>query len=230
MHSGFQKLYSSASKKRLTSALRFNAFTLAEVLITLGIIGVVAAMTIPILIQNSQEQEYKTAYRKAYSVLSQSLLYAKNDNSLVALIYSAGTTQGAEEDFAALKQSFSVVTDCTASNTSDCWASGETFRSEVVAAPAFVDKSGVGWKMNRTNAQANAAYILVDTNGLKKPNQYGKDRFPFIFRVTDVDGVDGVPVKIGFIGDAITTDALTLTFCPSAAKNPCYYTSWLIGG
>ena len=47
------------------------AFTLAEVLITLGIIGVVAAMTIPTLISNTKGAEFKTAYKKALSVLNQ---------------------------------------------------------------------------------------------------------------------------------------------------------------
>ena len=42
-----------------------NAFTLAEVLITLGIIGVVAAMTMPTLLNSTQGAQYRTAYKKA---------------------------------------------------------------------------------------------------------------------------------------------------------------------
>ena len=49
------------------------AFTLAEVLITLAIIGVVAAMTIPSVIVNTNQQEFKTGLRKAVSVLNSSL-------------------------------------------------------------------------------------------------------------------------------------------------------------
>ena len=49
-------------------------FTLAEVLITLGIIGVVAAMTIPTLIVNTNSAQFKTAYKKAISVLNQGIL------------------------------------------------------------------------------------------------------------------------------------------------------------
>ena len=41
--------------------IKKNAFTLAEVLITLGIIGIVAAITIPTLINNVQDAQYKTA-------------------------------------------------------------------------------------------------------------------------------------------------------------------------
>ncbi len=56
------------------------AFTLAEVLITLGIIGVVAAMTIPTLMKNTQDTELKTAWKKEYSVLSQAFLEIATDN------------------------------------------------------------------------------------------------------------------------------------------------------
>lgn len=45
------------------------AFTLAEVLITLGIIGVVAALTLPALIQNYQKQVYVNALKKSVSTL-----------------------------------------------------------------------------------------------------------------------------------------------------------------
>ncbi len=51
-------------------------FTLAEVLITLGIIGVVAAMTMPSLIQKYQERETVVKLKKFYSTLSQSYLFA----------------------------------------------------------------------------------------------------------------------------------------------------------
>ena len=47
-----------------------RAFTLAEVLITLGIIGVVAALTLPTLISNYKKQTYVTGLQKAYSVLN----------------------------------------------------------------------------------------------------------------------------------------------------------------
>ena len=52
---------------------RFRGFTLAEVLITLAIIGVVAAIAIPSVISNSQQQEFKTGLRKAVSVLNSAI-------------------------------------------------------------------------------------------------------------------------------------------------------------
>ncbi|MDD3237090.1 MAG: type II secretion system protein [Candidatus Gastranaerophilales bacterium] len=52
---------------------RNSAFTLAEVLITLVIIGVIAAMTIPSLLNNTNKQEYRTALKKAVSALNQAV-------------------------------------------------------------------------------------------------------------------------------------------------------------
>ena len=53
--------------------MKKKAFTLAEVLITLAIIGVVAAISIPSVISNSQQQEFKTGLRKAVSVLNSAI-------------------------------------------------------------------------------------------------------------------------------------------------------------
>ena len=50
-----------------------KGFTLAEVLITLAIIGIVAALTIPSVISNYQQQEFKTGLKKAVSVLNEAI-------------------------------------------------------------------------------------------------------------------------------------------------------------
>lgn len=50
-----------------------DGFTLAEVLITLGIIGVVAAMTMPTLMNQTQGAQYKAAFKKSLSALSQAV-------------------------------------------------------------------------------------------------------------------------------------------------------------
>ncbi len=58
---------------RLSNMRVRGGFTLAEVLITLGIIGVVAAMTMPTLMSSTQGAQYKAAYKKALSALSQAV-------------------------------------------------------------------------------------------------------------------------------------------------------------
>ena len=69
-------------------------FTLAEVLITLGIIGVVAAMTIPTLISNTNGAQFKTAYKKALSTLNQAVLMniAMEDTDLSTIVADTGDT------------------------------------------------------------------------------------------------------------------------------------------
>ena len=52
---------------------RNNGFTLAEVLITLGIIGVVAALTIPTLVANYQKKVTVTKVKKVYVTLNNAL-------------------------------------------------------------------------------------------------------------------------------------------------------------
>lgn len=64
----------------LRSSLKRNAaFTLAEVLITLGIIGVVAAITLPSLIADFQDKQLIAQFKKTYSIISNSVLLAQQD-------------------------------------------------------------------------------------------------------------------------------------------------------
>ena len=56
-----------------------GAFTLAEVLITLGIIGVVAALTIPTLMANHRKQVVETSLEKFYSTMNQAIKMAEVD-------------------------------------------------------------------------------------------------------------------------------------------------------
>ncbi len=57
-----------------------EGFTLAEVLITLGIIGIVAAMTLPTLISNYQKVVLETAYKKGLSVVANAVQMAMAQN------------------------------------------------------------------------------------------------------------------------------------------------------
>lgn len=57
-----------------------KGFTLAEVLITIGIIGIVAEITIPSLVNNIQDQAFKTQMKKDYSVLASAFQLVANEN------------------------------------------------------------------------------------------------------------------------------------------------------
>ena len=74
-------------------------FTLAEVLITLGIIGVVAAMTIPTLISNTNSAKFKSQYKKTLSTMNQAALMAtaQYDLDFASLTAACGATGGTEK-------------------------------------------------------------------------------------------------------------------------------------
>ena len=60
-----------------------KAFTLAEVLITLGIIGIVAAMTLPTLIQKNQDRQLIAQTKKVYADINNAILLAQKDYGVV---------------------------------------------------------------------------------------------------------------------------------------------------
>lgn len=63
--------------------MRKKGFTLAEVLITLGIIGIVAAMTLPALMSKYKEQELATRTKKTYSVINQAIQKYQADSETI---------------------------------------------------------------------------------------------------------------------------------------------------
>ena len=93
-------LAEGATRVEMFEKARKSAFTLAEVLITLGIIGVVAAMTMPTLINSTQGAQYKTAYKKALSVMSQAVVMniALEDYDLSQTVAGTNPTADSSED------------------------------------------------------------------------------------------------------------------------------------
>lgn len=73
-----------------------GAFTLAEVLVTLGIIGVVAAMTMPTLINNQRKAVLSSQFKKQYNVLSQALDLWKQETGVIGLYKMYATYNGTE--------------------------------------------------------------------------------------------------------------------------------------
>ena len=79
------------------------AFTLAEVLITLGIIGVVAAMTLPTVINNVHHKELETALKKQYSTLSQAILDIQREDDLPFRVIGLISKQNLQQNIKRLK-------------------------------------------------------------------------------------------------------------------------------
>lgn len=58
---------------------RKNAFTLAEILVTIGLIGVIAALTLPVLIQNQINHVVENRLKRFYSMMGQAVILAENE-------------------------------------------------------------------------------------------------------------------------------------------------------
>ena len=210
------------------------AFTLAEVLITLGIIGVVAAMTIPSLMNNTQDTQYKSAYKKAYRDLSVAWAQMSNNNDVVSCSSNTDATCP-YDNFEVLKNYIKVTINCVtgAGHVDQCWnMNGEKFNNAVpdVWTGAFIDTSGRSWVVvpgayiGTLTTKGDGTQILVDTNGFNGPNQFGKDRF--VLESSDSTTSGSWPRTSNSIV-AVPDSSNNVVYCPKGATTPCYATSWL---
>lgn len=209
----------NSPKKKL-----YKGFTLAEVLLTLIIVGIVAALTIPSLITNIQESNFKTAYKKSFSVANQALAKATSIDAIVAFTNDLDYIN-CRNNFNAFKNQFSINKTCYNNDNANCWPSiGEKWWNNgypTASALSFIDNSGIVWSDSGTTG--GTCTILLDTNGNKEPNKFGRDRFAFSPRTASGDFTTGITVK--FTPNADDVIPATSTSCPSGN---CYYKSWLL--
>jgi len=86
--------------KFITKKCRYiNGFTLAEVLITLGIIGVVASLTMPTLMDNHRKKTTVVRLERFYSVMSQAIEKYYNDNNMLPSDLIVPSSQSNKEEF-----------------------------------------------------------------------------------------------------------------------------------
>jgi prepilin-type N-terminal cleavage/methylation domain-containing protein len=137
-------------------------FTLAEVLITLGIIGVVAAMTIPTLMQKTNDAELKSGFKKMISVINQgiSMNYALDgvDFSNISGLGTVNDTEGTSW-LGFLYNRLNVVGSSTTDNngyTTVYFSDGS----------AILLTSNPGTNCGRIEECA----VIIDVNGKKGPN------------------------------------------------------------
>ena len=171
------------------------AFTLAEVLITLGIIGVVAAMTMPTLVNNINKKHWITGYKKAFSELSQihQLLNSETGGSYMA--------ECNDFDDVCLKNLFAekmkVVDYCKENVPNKCQESSTYLNGRTRGInqttevndpwPTIVTASGYSVKFRFQGNDCSefiegysqklptCGWMQIDVNGLKRPNVVGKD-------------------------------------------------------
>jgi len=214
----------------INSGRRKRGFTLAEVLITLGIIGVVAAMTIPTLMANNQKTQYVSALKKAYTTWNQVLVkMAADEGSPGDLsksgLFAAGTTDATFGEevvkyFNVVKICRSGESGCIKYNSMMYDGSTPAGFSEDTTDFRFITADGVSYVVsNYAGGAPNCAMdtmnmyswsngigaiyqicgaLDIDVNGLKGPNNFGRD----IFRFTITNGRGPQLYPLGGIEDA----------------------------
>lgn len=188
------------NKNKNSNLIYYFAFTLAEVLIVLGIIGVVAELTIPTVMQNVQYAATVSQLKKSYTTLAQAYMLAvKEDGTPDSWnLVAADSPVGAEEMINKLAPYLKITKNCGTTGN-DCFPNvnyrmldgsdwGNANSSSTCARAQLADGSLL---MANTQGNCNNNYgsmpalqngcgsYRIDVNGFKKPNQYGIDFFMF---------------------------------------------------
>ena len=176
------------NSKRLALLSSKCAFTLSEVLITIAVVGVVAAMTLPSLIKNYNNYVTEQKLKKAYNTVYNAIRMAEVDNgpmkdwpkSEEMEVYSYFDTY--------FKPYFKGIKLCK--NTTDCgyknfnikqWQEANTNWSICTDNSRLlfqlIDGTVVFYPRNSGNWYVS--FFYVDINGTQKPNTFEKDVFLF---------------------------------------------------
>lgn len=169
--------------------MRYKGFTLAEVLITLAIIGVVAAMTVPTLMTSTRGKEYEVAAAKAMSTLSNAVTmrYSMGGQEFVDF---KGSYPDLQDDMVALAY-FTVPATATITGGDKITGpsggdDGSSFTTQSISytgaregdqgALSVTGCNGDSCKLKdgmilTFNSSGSVAYITVDTNGEKGPTR-----------------------------------------------------------
>lgn len=173
-----------------------TGFTLSEVLITLGIIGVVAALTIPSVVNNYKKQQFRTGLKKEYSVLLQALDMYKGANGEPLKKENCTLQRVAFKNI--IKPYLKILVDCENGEEvtyTKCLVNGVytgkyTYKtySGINARETFFDdgqlilNDGSHLLFENSNSVTfnGTVYVSVDINGYNKlPNKWGEDVFTF---------------------------------------------------
>ncbi len=156
--------------------LRRAAFTLAEVLITLGIIGVVAALTMPVLISNHKKKTTAIKVKKAYSIIYQALTRAQLDyGGMETWEYLSFTNDNIEERRNASKMFAATYLKPYVSSIRYEEVTTKKINNLNMTTPQIYLSDGTSIFINTGDCYD----ILVDINGDKNPNEGGRDVFAF---------------------------------------------------
>ena len=173
-----------------------KGFTLAEVLITLGIIGIVAAMTIPTLISKYQKKQVVSQLKKEYTTLAQAVQLSTIDNGEITSwrLGENQTGEAAAEFMNTYLVPYMKVAKAPEVYGEGNWDGtryylGKTTANSYTAKHARMylsDGASITTAVTNTDSEKNL-YLYIDINGDKDPNRFGKDIFYYIIGVKSDD-------------------------------------------
>lgn len=237
---------------QLKKGLKLNnsGFTLAEVLITLGIIGVVAAMTIPNLIANNKAQKLRSQFLKSYSVVQQVFKQMEADDvSLNPTDYKPNTTGKFYKTFIKYLQApmdcGGSSTDSSPKNALPCYYTVEAstmkpykiFDGKKTLAYNYLDDGQIVLQDGTNLFFENSIYtdyiwVSVDLNGYKNPpNRWGYDLFTFQFKEGELVTMGDPKTDYSDLNkycNINSSDNLNGIACAQKAKTDTEYFKWVV--
>lgn len=173
--------------RRLITKKYLCAFTLAEVLITLVIIGVISAISVPILNATYQKDLTVTRLKKAYSTISQTTNRAIFDNGPIKT-WEVGASHSQDDMIIFLKKyilpyliSINLKKSDTSKENDFYFLNGDKSNWGSLDAVQFYLNDGT--KIISRIADEDMISVFVDINGNKLPNKFGRDIFQFRYVV-----------------------------------------------
>ena len=161
------------------------AFTLAEVLITLGIIGVVAALTLPILMGNYKKIEYGSKLKKFNSTMQQAILMSEQDNGAAGEWTKDGGIEGdiKDEEGNADYKANAQVTEKFINTYLKPYIKIISINS--LSKGEYGSQFGESYMVFEDGSylylhNGNCVDFLYDVNGPKLPNVIGRDIFHYL--------------------------------------------------
>ena len=147
-------------------------FTLAEVLITLVIIGVIAAMTVPTLMNNTNAQEFRSALKKAISGVNQALTLHYALEGMSASDYSSpeGIVDGVFKTRMSVIEGESTFTNGCDDGKTFTTADGMLFCVTNWEVGDLDSQTGKCNTYNTLPCSGDSPNLWIDVNGSKKPN------------------------------------------------------------
>lgn len=155
--------------------MKNNAFTLAETLITIIIVGIVSAITIPTMISKYQKEQVVVKLKQNYSILYNAYKKSVSDNGSAEFWdYNL-----ANKDFYSLYLAPYLKGEICTTNTGKCksYKRRSCISSSCQYSYTFTPDAILNNGAYLSFAKDNGFVIRLDINGSKKPNTYGKDIF-----------------------------------------------------